>query len=73
MFSKIRIFCTISDTVCVTELFSCPKYQFVGDLNQIAYSLFICFVFPRQKFFFSIYNEPGILWGVIQNKKMNQT
>lgn len=51
MFSKIRIFCIISDTVCVTEFFSCPKYQFVGDLNQIAYSLFICFVFPRQIFF----------------------
>lgn len=73
IFSKIRMSCNITLTVCVIRFSSCPKYRFVGDLNQIAYSFLIFCVFPEQIFFFSIYNEVGIVWGIIQNKKMNQT
>ena len=62
------MFCTVSHTICAIGFFSCPKYRFVGGLNQIAYSFFICCVFLKQ-IFFSIYNGVGTMWGVIQKKK----
>lgn len=68
-FPKIGVSCTVFHIIHAIGFFSCPKYRFVGDLNQTASFL----VYPLSKYFFSIYSGVGIVRGVIQRKKKDES